>query len=798
MSDFFLTLKKIFELEKRKNFLNLSVSGGFQNFTNLVQSKLSGSGIPPEIINLLVSSLAMYDQLSVPDRKQTIDLLIKWLETDPTHNYFILEKLKGIFDFQNKGKISDQLPRQDNGLYADITTIRGIGEKNSKIFHKLGVYKIYDLLRYYPRRYQDYSKLVQINKARYGEEISLIGRIVQPPLVRNAKNRKLKIIESAISDDTGIIRLTWFNKPFLTNQLKQGMSIIVSGTVDVYHGRLVINNPEWERIDSDQLNTNRIVPIYPLSSGITQRQIRSAVHSCINIWGNRIKEFFPDKLLLSENLCQINDAILQIHFPKNEDSLKCAQDRLAFEEIFFLQLGVFIQKKNWTQARAQKFTIDDDSLKDTLRTLPFELTEAQKKAFHDIRIDLQSGRPMNRLLQGDVGSGKTIVSQLAVEIITRTSSQAAVMAPTAILAEQHFRTFSDFFVKSGKLEKSEIALLLGSTTSKERKKILDDLMSGQIKIIIGTHTLIEEPVGFRDLKLTVIDEQHRFGVAQRAMLRKKGESPHLLVMTATPIPRSLAMTIYGDLDVSTIDEMPVGRKTVKTIVQNQYDRELAYGKIAEHLINGCQAFIIYPLIESDDDDNLAVMNEYKRLSQKVFPNHSVGLMHGKLKPAEKDSIMRDFRDNKFEILVSTTVIEVGVDIPNATVVLIEGANRFGLAQLHQIRGRVGRNDKESLCILIPDNDDALENERLQAMTKTNNGFILADYDLKQRGPGEFLGSRQSGYVNMRFANITDINLIERCRSQTMEILKNDPNLIKPENNLLRTELTYYWPEINSN
>lgn len=797
MPDFFFLLKKVFELEKQKSYSNQSVTGGFEKFTNFASAELAKIKVPSDSINLIIETLDNYHHFSVSERKYVINQMLAWLDNDPEDDYSNLDKIKGKLQEVNHSNHPHELIEQEKGLFADIKTIRGIGEKNSRIYNKLGVNKVYDLLRYYPRRYQDYSKLIPINQIKYGDEISIIGKIIQTPLLRKSKNKNLKIIESAVSDGSGIIRLTWFNNPYIIKQLQQGMTIVVSGKVDIYLGRFVINHPEWELIDSNQLSTNRIVPVYPLSAGITQRQVRTAIDSCLRVWRNRVKEFFNNEIISNEKLCTINHSLSQIHFPESEHDLKSAQDRLAFEEIFFLQLGVFVQKKDWSHTTAKRFVVDDLILNDSINKLPYELTQAQLKAIDEMIHDLKSGRPMNRLLQGDVGSGKTVVARFAAEIITRNSSQVAIMAPTAILAEQHYRTFNNMLVEKYILEKNEIALLLGSTPEKERKNVLERLSSGFIKIIIGTHALIEDPVNFHDLQLAIIDEQHRFGVSQRAMLRKKGESPHLLVMTATPIPRSLAMTIYGDLDVSTIDEMPVGRKPVQTNVISPNNREVAYGMVLEQLSKGFQAFIIYPLIESEDDENLlAVMNEYDRLSKNIFPNFSLGFIHGKLKPAEKDSIMHDFRDKKFEILISTTVVEVGVDIPNATIVIIEGANRFGLAQLHQIRGRVGRSDYESFCVLIPESENGFENERLLAMTKTNDGFLLADYDLKQRGPGEFLGTRQSGFLRMRFANVTDIGLIEKCRKHALKIFQNDPNLTKPENQLLKNELTYYWPDIN--
>jgi len=798
MPDFFATLDKVLELEKEKKFQDLAVSGGFTKFTAFINQYAEKNHSFRPVAKVLIRVFSSYHYLSQSDREAVVLRMLSLVKQYPEGLNELLNEIETILSKTEDSK-SETQQMQDHSLYADIQSIRGIGSRNYIKLNKLGLGTVYDVLRFFPRRYQDFSSLKTIDQIVYGEDLSVIGTITTAPHVRLSKSGKLKIVESSINDTTGILRLTWFNKPFLVNQLKVGMTIIVSGKVDVYMGRLVINNPEWEPLDSHQLNTNRIVPIYPLTAGISQRQLRMITNNAVTVWAQRIQEYLPDEILKEEGLLGIQDAIRQIHFPDSNLALQSARDRFAFEEIFFLQLGVFTQKQDWESQTARKLSLPHRTLQSKIDTLPFKLTNAQIRALHDIQADLNSGKPMNRLLQGDVGSGKTVVARLAIEFAIANQSQAAVMAPTAILAEQHYRTLRAMFVESGSMHADEIALLTGSTSEKTRKKILGGLENGNIKVIVGTHALIEEPVVFRDLQLAVIDEQHRFGVAQRALLRQKGESPHLLVMTATPIPRSLALTIYGDMDISTIDEMPAGRLPVETRIIYPNDRELAYNLISCQINNGFQAFIIYPMIEAEEnDDYLAVVNEYERISQKIFPMYSVGFLHGKLKSAEKERIMKDFRDGKYQVLISTTVIEVGVDIPNAAVVLVEGANRFGLAQLHQIRGRVRRSDHPSYCLLIPDGENAAENERLQAMIKTNDGFKLADFDLQQRGPGEFLGSRQSGYIKMQFASFTDTRLVERCRKQSLKIINSDALFKKPEHHLLKNELTFRWPELKLN
>ena len=795
MSGFFSTLKGILTLEVKRGFLNTSVMGGFARFRPFIEKNGPKDQVNAEDIHNLLIFTDQYAAWPAESRKKAVSACLDWLNGNPLKNRLVLD-LSDLPNSMTKLKES-----QDPALFGPIQAIRGIGDKNFALFHKLGIRTIYDLLRYFPRRYQDFSKLKTINQLEYGEELTVIGTLTNDLYAHSSKRGNLKIIEGTLSDGTGSLRLTWFNQPYLTTQLGKGSAIVVSGKVDMYLGRLVMNSPDWEPLDSEQLHTNRIVPMYPLTAGISQRQIRRIIHQNLPFWSSRVKEYLPQEVLEQEPYPLIAAALKQMHFPDSSEELDSARDRFAFEEIFFLQLGVMAQKTEWSEQKAASFSITNEELAQSTARLPYTLTDAQRNAIHAILSDLTSGRPMNRLLQGDVGSGKTVVAKFAIQAILRGNAQAAVMAPTSILAEQHFRTLSDLLVSDGLIEDEEIALLIGSTPAKAREEILANLANGKLKVLIGTHALIEGPVAFKNLQLAVIDEQHRFGVEQRAILRKKGSSPHLLVMTATPIPRSLALTVYGDLDVTTIDEMPAGRLPVETRLLLPGQREDAYRLIREQVALGFQAFIIYPLVESEEEEEeefKAAVNECRRLQKEIFPDLKVGLMHGKLKPAEKEKVMIDFRDRKYHILVSTTVIEVGVDIPRATIVLIEGANRFGLAQLHQIRGRVGRNGEKSYCLLIPENDSKAENERLAVMVSTTDGFKLAEFDLQQRGPGEFLGTRQSGYAGLRFSSIADTRLIEKSRSYATAVIAADPRLEKPENQLLLEQLRYFWPGIQLN
>ena len=797
---FYEKILQVLSLEKDKGFQNSAVAGGFGNFVGFIEQQGEKSKIQSVLTTAFINYFKVYDSLTFSERKESINQIIDWLSEQTIE--FDDQSLQKLFLLNKSGdnKKTQAIEKsQDAAIYADIRSIKGIGDRNYKYFEKLGIENIYHLLRYYPRRYQDYSMLKTINSIEYGEELTVAGVIRGNVHTRKAKRGNLKISEALLSDSTGALKLIWFNQPYLSNQLVNGMSIVVSGKIEMYLGRYVMNSPEWEPLDKEQIHTNRIVPVYPATSGITQRQIRKIVKNNLNFWAVKVQEYFPDQLIIQEKIPMISDALLQIHFPESIESLSLSQRRFAFEEIFFLQLGVLLQKARWQTNKARRFSLSEKILNYRISRLPYELTSAQVTAINDINVDLVSGRPMNRLLQGDVGSGKTIVAKFAIENIIDNDGQAAILAPTSILAEQHYTTLSQLLIDSGSILGDEIAILIGNTPQKEKEMLLENLKTGKIKCLIGTHALLEDPVVFNNLQIAVIDEQHRFGVNQRNTLRSKGENLHLLVMSATPIPRSLALTVYGDLDVTIIDEMPPGRKPVETLLLSHAERNKAYKMILDQVQKGFQAFIVYPMIDSEDEANeemfKSAVKEYKRIQKNVFPDLKICLMHGKLKQSEKDAIMDDFRHLKYNVLISTTVIEVGVDIPYATIVLIESANHFGLAQLHQIRGRVGRNSEESFCVLIPDNDDAIENERLIAMTQSNDGFKLAEIDLKYRGPGEFLGTRQSGYAGFKFANISDIKLIESSRKQAQYIISNDPELEHPDHYLLREQLFYFWPEI---
>lgn len=680
-------------------------------------------------------------------------------------------------------------------LEAPVTVLPGVGPKHAGTLERLGISTLRDMLYYFPRRYDDYTQLKPINRLQFGEEVTVIGT-VQSVHTRPIRSGQAQIVEAVISDGSGALRVTWFNQPWQARRLKPGTHLSISGKVEQYLGRAVMNSPEWEPLEQQQLSTNRIVPVYPLTAQITQRWLRRTMNSVVNFASPRVQDYLPEKLRRSAGLVPLSTALLQMHFPDSWDKLNAARHRLAFDEIFLLQLGVLRQKRAWKDRSARQIETPDAWIEDLIARLPYTLTGAQQRAIAEIRSDLTSGRPMNRLLQGDVGAGKTLVAALAIAIVAQTGAQSALMAPTSILAEQHYKNLVRLLAdEAGPLQAHEIRLMVGATPEAEKRDIRAALADGSVKLVIGTHALIEDPVVFSDLELVIVDEQHRFGVEQRAALRSKGTNPHLLVMTATPIPRSLALTVYGDLDLSVMDEMPPGRQPVSTYVLTPRERERAYSLVRSQIEAGRQAFIIYPLVEeSEKSEAKAAVEEQARLQTEIFPKLKVGLLHGRMRPEEKDAVMADFRDGKTHILVSTSVVEVGVDVPNATVMIIEGANRFGLAQLHQFRGRVGRGAGQSFCLLIPDTPDAVENERLQVMAETNDGFVLAERDLEQRGPGQFLGTRQSGFSELQVARLTDVHLIEKARKHAQTLFELDPDLERPEHQFLAGVLKRFWGE----
>ena len=810
-------LQKFFNLEADRGHDNKAVMGGLSNMLSSWESEARTDELSEDLIQAVIGRLRDYERLSPDSRKDVLRGLWNRIRREagdlpkdappkphkeqkpkPSRREKTPEKKPAR---QRKPKPSKRpsRPKPEGppaALDAVVTVLDGVGPKNAEKLANLGIHTLGDMLYHIPRRYDDYTQLKPINRLQYRDEVTVIGT-VQSSASRSIRGGKSKLVEVIIGDGTGALRINWFNQPWLLKSLKEGTQVVMSGKIDQYLGRLTMTNPEWELLDEKNLHTNRIVPVYPLTAKLTQRWLRGQMDKVVNYWALRVEETLPKDVIRSTSLMELPEALLQIHFPDSWEDLKAAQHRLAFDEIFYLQLGVLQQKSRWSERTGQIFETPKEWLEEQTSRLPYELTGAQQKALKDVKTDLASGHPMNRLLQGDVGSGKTVIAALAAGMVVREDYQAAIMAPTSILAEQHYKSFSEMMTGvNGLLETRQIRMMIGATPEAEKKDIRAGLESGEIKVIVGTHALLQDPVKFQNLQLGVIDEQHRFGVEQRAVLRSKGENPHLLVMTATPIPRSLALTVYGDLDLTVMDEMPPGREPVDTHVLYPRERERAYSLIRRVVKEGQQVFMVYPLVEeSEKSESKAAVEEHERLHNEVFPDLNLSLLHGRMKPDEKEKGMSRFRDRKSDILVSTSVVEVGVDIPNATVMVIEGANRFGLAQLHQFRGRVGRGGDKSYCLLIPETGDSVENERLEAMTETNDGFVLAERDLEQRGPGQFLGTRQSGFSEMQMASLTDVRLIEKARKQAQELISKDPELEKTEHQLLSQTLKLLWENV---
>ena len=674
------------------------------------------------------------------------------------------------------------------GLDAPITVLRGVGPETAKDFARLGIQTLRDMLLYFPRRYDNYSKMKTINRLEYGEEVTVIATVRSVFERRFRGNRTM--LKVTLEDGTGALEVTEFKAYLKNTLLVQGRQVVVSGRVDQYLGRLTINAREWEKLDTELLNTGRIVPVYRLTEDIYQRSLRSLTSQVINHWARQQPDPLPADMVARTGLLAYGEALAQIHYPDNEAALEAAQHRLAFDELLALQIGVLRQRRQWQAAAGQALPVADDWLTGFLASLPYPLTGAQQRALTDIRTDLAKPVPMNRLLQGDVGSGKTAVAAAAMAVAVQAGAQAALMAPTSILAEQHYRTVMTLL---GAGDHLPVRLLQGSTPASERDEIYAGLSSGAVKVVIGTHALIESPVEFANLGLVVIDEQHRFGVAQRAALRGKGTNPHLLVMTATPIPRTLTLTIYGDLDLSVLDEMPPGRQPIGTHLLHANERERAYHFIRREVQKGRQAFLIFPLVEeTDKSEAKAAVDEHARLQKEIFPDLRLGLLHGRLKPDEKDEVMARFRAGQDHLLVATSVVEVGVDVPNASVIMVDGANRFGLAQLHQFRGRVGRGEHASYCLLVSDAPNPEVDERLKAMEATSDGFVLAQKDLELRGPGDFLGTRQSGFAGLTTARLSDVRTIELARREASALFERDPELSAPEHTGLAALVARFW------
>lgn len=721
---------------------------------------------------VIIEAFEMYPYASVPERRKSIEHFVKVIKS---------ELQKEATDKQEEENRKQQQLKHPSEV--DVMYIKGVGPKVAYKFNKLGIFTAQDLMMYFPKKHIDYSSRTLIRDLKEGQSTTVFGYIKSVSSFNTRNN--LAITKVVIADESGKFELSFFNakgNKYLLERMKaqfpQNAGIMVSGTVkrNNYNNQLTMDKPTYsimsgeflENPDSN-LNIARIVPIYTVCDGLSIKTLRKAIFNAIELYKNDIKNIIPDFIRERLGILDKKIAVEQIHFPKSMELLEQARFSLIFEELFLIQLKLIRLREN-TAKNTSSYALKvhkDGLVQKFITSLPFELTSGQKQAVNEILNDMDSDTPMQRLLQGDVGSGKTVVATIMLLAAIENGYQGAFMAPTEILAQQHYNNLVQWLTPMG----LSVGLFLGSQTKKVRKKFETDLKNGQTHIAVGTHALIQENIEFNNLGAIVVDEQHRFGVKQRNILKKKSQNPQMLTMTATPIPRTLALTVHGDLDLTVINELPKGRKPIKTALTGSHKQ--VWDLIKREIEEGRQAYIVYPLIdESETLSAKAATIEAEKLQQEVFPQFKIGLLHGKLKNDEKEEVMKDFKDGKYDILVSTTVVEVGVDVPNATVMVIENAERFGLSQLHQLRGRVGRNSLQSYCVLITSSRSQETRERLSIMTETNDGFVIAEKDLQLRGPGEFLGTRQSGLPDLIISDIVrDAKILEMARNEAIDFVK---------------------------
>ena len=752
---------------------------------------------PEELASEIEKLIEGLDALSSTQKKERVQKLIAVLESAKTHS-----SPPELPDFEDVNLSIETYRSYRKELSKSVQYLKGVGPKLAKKFAQREIKTVEDLLFFLPKSYEDRRRLRQIGSLRVGEHAVVEGEVV---LSGTVKFRRRKVFEIVISDGTGLLAAKWFhfNERRQRETFPPGRKVILAGEVSSFSGRKEIVHPEVDFPEDEKigLHVGRLLPIYPSVEGVSQKLIRKVVANAVEEYAGKAISAIPAKILKKRGLLPLPLALRGIHFPEpHDDPAALCEKRsvyhksLAFDEFFYLELALALRKSKIARAPGISFDTKSLRVEKFLKNLPFELTGAQKRVFAEIKRDMARPYPMNRLLQGDVGCGKTVVAFLAALIAIENGYQVALMAPTEILAEQHFLGFKKYAGLIG----VEIALLTGGKTPREKKLVQQGLAEGHINFVVGTHALFQETVSFKKLGLVIVDEQHRFGVLQRAALREKAEGvePDTLVMTATPIPRTLAMTVYGDLDVSIIDELPAGRVPIETLLFTEKNSQKAYEIVRKELAKGHQAYVVFPLVEeSEKMDLLAATTMADYLQKEVFPGYQVGLLHGKMKPAEKEKAMADFKEGRVQILVSTTVIEVGVDVPQATVMVIEHAERFGLSQLHQLRGRVGRSSRKSYCLLVARSlkpgSEAFR--RLKILCETTDGFRIAEEDMKIRGPGELLGTRQSGYFSLRQADvIRDYDMLHAAREEAFALIEEDPTLKNYP--LLKEILLERWQE----
>lgn len=764
-------LKIAIDVEIKHKYID--IRGKSQSFSSFIKNeakKLYKSTQKNPRWAVIIEAFEHYPYASLNERRKSIDRLIKVIKSE------IQTAEKPI------PKEDSEIPKNPNEV--DVMYVKGVGPKVAYKLNKLGIYTANDLMCYFPKKHIDYSSRTLIKQLREGENTTVFGYIKSVSAFNTRNN--LSVVKVKIADETGNIELSFFNAKsnrFILERTKAqfpvNAGIMVSGTVKInnYDHKLTIDKPTYSIMTGEflegnttNLNMARIVPIYTVCEDLSIKTLRKAIYNAIQLYKSHIKNIIPDEIRTRLGIMDKQDAVEQIHFPESIESLERARFSLIFEELFLVQLKLIRIRDENNKHSAISLTIEENGLvQQFIKSLPFELTSGQKKAVNEILHDLNSEHPMARLLQGDVGSGKTVVACIMLLAGIENGYQGALMAPTEILAQQHYNNLVQWLTPLG----LSVGLFLGSQGKKVREKFQTDLRNGQTNIAVGTHALIQDNIEFNNLGAIVVDEQHRFGVKQRNILKKKSQNPQILTMTATPIPRTLAMTVHGDLDLTVIDELPKGRKPIITSLTSSHKQ--VYELIKKEIEAGRQAYVVYPLIEESETLSAkAATIEAEKLQQEIFPQFKIGLLHGKLKNDEKEKVMDDFKNKKYDILVSTTVVEVGVDVPNATVMVIENAERFGLSQLHQLRGRVGRNQLQSYCILVSSTRSQETKERLNIMTQTNDGFVIAEKDLQLRGPGEFLGTRQSGLPDLIISDIVrDAKILELARNEAIDFLKTN-------------------------
>ncbi len=775
----FEQLQKILKFERSRGFDDKAVSGGLDKFLTRFYKEY------PERIRLPYPS---YRELTPAERE-------KWIDS-------ILGIVPNVAQKSVSPKKSVTTPAS---LDSPVTVLKGISAKLLLKFEKLGVATVRDLLYFFPRRHIDYSSPTPIAKLEPEVEQTIVVKVWQ---ATKKRARRMDIIEVIVGDDTATMKIPFFNQPYLLQKFTPNTRLIISGRATIWQGNRTFQPNSYEILSrEDALPSGQFIPVYPLTEGLYPRQMRRLVKQALDLYLPQLEDFLPEAVRKNVRLTGLQEAIRQAHYPQDEPSRFAARRRLAFDELFLIQIGVLSRKRERQEgSKGIELGAGTRYLAKFVASLPFDLTPAQKRALSEVKADLAGDKPMSRLLHGDVGSGKTVVATAAMLAAVAGGAQAAMMAPTEILAEQHFNGICQLLGNRGGegiirsfesvLDRPiTVGLMTGSIRQKGKKELQQKVSEGEVDILIGTQAIIQQKVVFKRLALAVVDEQHRFGVMQRLSLNEKGISPHMLAMSATPIPRTLALTLYGDMDISLIDELPPGRKPIKTKWLGPKQRQSGYNFIRKQIGEGRQAYIICPLVEeSEISEAKAATAEYERLSRDIFPNLRLGLLHGRMSGKVKDEVMQQFRAGEIDILVSTSVVEVGVDVPNATVMMVEGAERFGLAQLHQFRGRVWRSSYQAYCMLLSDRPTEEGRERLLIMEQTHNGFLLAEKDLEMRGPGEFFGTRQSGLPDLKMARLTDVKLLEIARREAERLFKVDPKLERGEYQPLAAEVARLWGE----